>query len=1008
MSPVLHTDKSFSVAGWVRPDSTTSSTGGVFSQRASTQDGFLVTYNGSSRTFGMTMYDSAAANSNGKTLTSMATAPTGTWTHVAAVYDASAHLMRLYVNGALSGETTYTSTWDSWASGTFFINPSGGILTAMKASYDEVRAYQRALSQTEIQWMLNLTPPTNANLPSGQAATKTYDVSNVDSFKISVKACLNGITPPTCSESPYYRITTDAPYLPTDTETGMADPTQPILSGMANRPSGGPITAKYFLYDSGGIPVGAAPLGTRAVNGGERASFQIPPDIVQPGATYTWQMQACVQEICTSKTPSVSFATPGTPSLDPVEDVRHLTLGKDSFVIKTAKVDPTACNGDPCMVFDSTTMQIGGTGVDKTVAVIGLRLDELPDGAGVSEGILKLGTPICPVGTCPQDAIITATPLKSPVVGETKGPDLAGDVDTLTSAYTLPLSGPQADIAGSEYSWLMLTANRDEVIIFGDAAAVEQPSLALTYLPAGPPSEVLNLVTQPGDAAAIASWGLPEGNGSVAILEGYDVEVANGSGTVVKTLEVKDPFAAITGLDNGEAYTIKVRAKTAFGVSEWVSATVTPKVVPPPPIPSGTQPCIPFLDTPAAIRSTNAASDSGAQAYVERVKEYYQAQDAVLEGRVDTIWDASGVTPAAPNTAKLSLLNTVLVQQRNDMERVGEFRTDSNVTLDDAVVQPVSDGSVRVTVEVKRTWKTRTVLLAAPIVAGSGTTGQVEPSESTISVVVFDRCGNMAIIEVPNEANEDSTDLSDNDGWNCGSGQQQIVASTSCSSGGSGLISEGFNQTLKLGKTWEVHYRAESSTPRTVHDALDPWDSEWPVESYINYVRIYPKPKNVSESNKYGWQSDYGRYLVSHAYMKVSGAACFRNSSYKTGGEIGISKDPHLTVKWDGEGKEVCGAITEERKRGSLKDQGDPQLNAYRGLIWGKCAITTCSIDRFRHVYEAEIRLDFKKNGTLYKNYMIRADQSCPITRSKGWGTVTYANSGCLGEFSVKDLGSPL
>src|SRR5690606_23964212 len=111
---------------------------------------------------------------------------------------------------------------------------------------------------------------------------------------------------------------------------------------------------------------------------------------------------AAVEEVCTSKTEPVSFTTPGTPPPPPTEDVRQLTVGKDSFVIKTAKTEPTACSGAPCTVTDDTVMRIGGTGSDKTAAVLGLKLDELPGGAGVSEGILKLGTPTCDGGACPE------------------------------------------------------------------------------------------------------------------------------------------------------------------------------------------------------------------------------------------------------------------------------------------------------------------------------------------------------------------------------------------------------------------------------------------------------------------------------------------------------------------------------------------------------------------------------------------------------------------------------
>src|SRR5690606_6639681 len=326
---------------------------------------------------------------------------------------------------------------------------------------------------------------------------------------------------------------------------------------------------------------------------------------------------AAVEEVCTSKTEPVSFTTPGTPPPPPTEDVRQLTVGKDSFVIKTAKTEPTACSGAPCTVTDDTVMRIGGTGSDKTAAVLGLKLDELPGGAGVSEGILKLGTPTCDGGACPEDTVISVVPLKSAVTSETKGSDLAADVESDVTPHALPINAPQADIAGFEDQWLLLTSNKDMVIRFGDATAAEQPSLALRYLPAGPPSNVLNLTAQSGDASATASWGMPASNGGVALLDGYDVEVSDSSGSVIWTLEVETPYVVITGLSNGQTYTIRVRSKTVFGASGWESTSVAPEAVPPPPAAGET--CV--LEPIGRAAKAAASTTSGAQEYINRVKQ---------------------------------------------------------------------------------------------------------------------------------------------------------------------------------------------------------------------------------------------------------------------------------------------------------------------------------------------------------------------------------------------------
>ncbi|WP_343955233.1 LamG-like jellyroll fold domain-containing protein, partial [Nonomuraea longicatena] len=441
--PVLNQNSSFSLSTWFKLHNSDEI------QYLATQDGnpfgLSVYYLGASwQKVRLQVSGSGGTTGYGVWVDSQKLVKADTWTHLVALYDAAAGKIRIYIDGALSAETDYSPT-GTVTGGPFRIGSDKTAFRGhlLQGSLDDMRVYQRALTVREIKDLYGEVAATSYNAkPSGQVINQTFQLHNPASLKFVVKACRTGVTPPSCNESPAYRITSDAPMLPTDTETGMADPTQPILSGMVNRPSGGPVTAKYYLYDSAGTPIGAAPLGSRTVSGGERASFQIPVNTVQPGTTYKWQMTACVSgqdgtgEVCTSKTAPVSFTTPGTPPPPPVENVKNLTLGKDSFVIKTAKTDPTACNGSPCTVTGDTVMRIGGVGVDKTAAVIGVKLNELPAGAGVSEGVLKLGAAICPAGTCPADAVITATPLKSPVTAQTKGSELAADADTGTAPYS--------------------------------------------------------------------------------------------------------------------------------------------------------------------------------------------------------------------------------------------------------------------------------------------------------------------------------------------------------------------------------------------------------------------------------------------------------------------------------------------------------------------------------------------------------------------------------------------
>ncbi|MER6515043.1 LamG-like jellyroll fold domain-containing protein [Nonomuraea sp. NPDC001636] len=1227
---VLNQNSSFSISTWVKLHDSEAI------QYVASQDGSpfgLAIYylGGSWQKWRLQVSGSGGTVGTGVWVDSQKLVRADVWSHLVAMYDASAGKIRLYVDGVLSGETDYQPT-GTVTSGPFRIGTrdAAASIHNLQGSVDDMRLYQRALTVKEIKDLYGEVAATSYNAkPSGQVIEQTFQLDNPASLKFVVKACRSGVTPPSCNESPAYRLTSDAPVLPSDTETGMADPMQPILSGMVNRPSGGAVTAKYYLYDNSGAPVGSAPLGTRSVSGGERASFQLPANSVQPGSTYTWQMAACVgqvsttpdpeptptptptpspaadlkarwsfdegrgaiaadssgnnhpatltgatwgtgkdqlgmqlggtsssygmvsgpvihtnagytvsawakidnitadhavvsqdgavnsafklayspgdkkwrmvtyqtdtrgatplralstanavagqwthlvgvydaaagkirlyvdgvlnaetaftsnwdatsnvqlgrtkadgtlsnylkgtidevrlyqkaltaaeiaalyatpsqlgsapttvgvqdvvngPEVCTSKTPPVSFTTPGTPPPPPVEDVRHLTLGKDSVVVKAAKTDPAACNGSPCTVTDDTVMRIGGIGIDKTAAVIGFKLDELPDGAAVSEAVLKLGTANCPVGTCPADAVITATPLKSPVTGESKGSDLAGDADTSVAPYSLPLSSPQANVAGSEYQWLLITSDKDEMITFGETGASEQPSVTLTYLLAGPPSKVLNLAAQSGDASAVASWALPESNGSVAMLGGYDVEVTDGSGTVVKTLEVSDPFALISGLTNGATYMVKVRAKTAFGVSGWEVTSVTPKAVPPPPVKDTSQPCIPFLDGEQP-QTKAVAGDSGAQEYIDRVKGYYQAQDTVLEGRATTIWDAPGISASAPSAAKLALLNTELVQQRELLAGMGMRRSESAVELTDPVVQSGPNGSVRVIAGVKRTWnnvtQTATVKSAAP--AGeAAVSGVIEPSEPSIDVFVFDRCGNITIINVPLEWCEDPSDLHDQP-IDC-PGQVEpstsnlartAAAAQSCSAAtGDVHLLSSFTDVRVWKNFWVRLQNTHQWTKFRVRPGADPEETSvspagWTLDKFQNYIRLYE-----TGTSKELWETANGKYILKHLKMKSAASGCFTNIRYKREDGFGFSVDYPLSTSLSiSVARSVD--IGQECVQSVEEYEPSPESNKYvKPILWNAPAgvraycdsVTenTCAISKFRHRMDGGVTL---------------------------------------------------
>ncbi|MER5624578.1 LamG-like jellyroll fold domain-containing protein [Streptosporangium sp. NPDC002544] len=709
-APVLRTDKSFSAAGWVRLDVGTN-TIPLISQSGTVNSAFTVGYTTTGGKWNMQMYHDNTAGSAVTEIKSSAAAQIGTWTHLAGVYDAAAKKIRLYVNGVQAAEADYTAT--PWQADQIFELGNGkhaGIgYSSVKAAYDEIRAYDRALSPTEIQWMLNLTPPTNANLPSGQAASITYDVSNVDSFKISVRACINGATPLTCSESPYYRITTDAPYLPIQPQTLLTDPLHPILSAVVSRPSGGPVTGKFYLYDVAGNPVGASPLGYGTVDGGKRISMRVPDDTVRSGATYKWQIQACVEDFCTAKTEPEFFTVPGEVQLPDIGSVLKINLRQDNFVIRSGKSGADACDGLPCSLAVSTTVEAGGTNAQKTLSVLKVSLADVPEGAIPVKATLRLGGPSCGAETCPAGTTVEISPISGDVTSETKASDVRSMLNS-EADYSLPAGSPSAEIGENILSWMVVESDSAIPLSYGGGGQME---LELSYLPPTAPSEVRDLMVRPGDKSALLAWGFPSNPGSTALIETYDVNVLDVNGQLIKQLSVGDVQAAISGLLTGARYTFQVRPKSRFGVGPWRSVEAT---IPQPP------PCDP-------------------QVFTNAIRGFEESKNSLLQN------DAQSVAEVTNNKTYGGLVKAILYTNESNLtwwadkaaER-GIEQQSSQVSLADVLTFPVDDTSVEVQATVSQDY----------VYAGGVDTAVQETSEDHAKSVLryvfsVDGCGNVQL-----------------------------------------------------------------------------------------------------------------------------------------------------------------------------------------------------------------------------------------------------------------------
>jgi hypothetical protein len=153
--PVIRTDTSYTVSAWVRLKTTTANAT-VLTQAGATNGGFQLYY---STTHGW-VFNRHATDATGTTIVrAISTIPyqANRWTHLAGVYDLTARQLRLYVNGALAGSTSFDYTpWN--ATGPLQIGRlkyNGAFQEYWPGDLDEVRVYDRVVYPDEIAEVAN-------------------------------------------------------------------------------------------------------------------------------------------------------------------------------------------------------------------------------------------------------------------------------------------------------------------------------------------------------------------------------------------------------------------------------------------------------------------------------------------------------------------------------------------------------------------------------------------------------------------------------------------------------------------------------------------------------------------------------------------------------------------------------------------------------------------------------------------------------------------------------------
>ncbi|WP_374109188.1 LamG-like jellyroll fold domain-containing protein [Streptomyces sp. CC228A] len=150
--PVLETRSSYTVSAWARLEDP-SRTMTVLSQSGAHHGAFHLSYQPSDKTWTLRTpaKDAADGDLTDQKVAAAQPAVAGAWTHLAAVYDAEAQQISLYVNGRLQGTDAVSPAWAS--TGPFQIGRAlvaGGYTDYWHGTVDEVAAWQRALLPAEI------------------------------------------------------------------------------------------------------------------------------------------------------------------------------------------------------------------------------------------------------------------------------------------------------------------------------------------------------------------------------------------------------------------------------------------------------------------------------------------------------------------------------------------------------------------------------------------------------------------------------------------------------------------------------------------------------------------------------------------------------------------------------------------------------------------------------------------------------------------------------------------
>ncbi|OSY38302.1 hypothetical protein BG653_06177 [Streptomyces platensis] len=156
--PVVDTSRGFSISAWVRPSQIPDHPAIVATQPGNNRPGFELYYSSDLKRWVFNQYTSDSPDAG--IARAMAAQPGGVtaneWTHLVGVYDSTAKVLQLYVNGKLAGQTPYTTAWNArrglqLGAGSYDGKPG----SFFPGSLDEVQIFDKPVSAGEVTQLYN-------------------------------------------------------------------------------------------------------------------------------------------------------------------------------------------------------------------------------------------------------------------------------------------------------------------------------------------------------------------------------------------------------------------------------------------------------------------------------------------------------------------------------------------------------------------------------------------------------------------------------------------------------------------------------------------------------------------------------------------------------------------------------------------------------------------------------------------------------------------------------------